>query len=89
MNFLIKTRIFENFSEITKCSNCNAVAYKGLLPQKRIQEGIHMKEWDCSNKNCNYHNTNQLSLLCKKCNGVRPNNSIPTDLIFDLFVPLN
>ena len=32
MNLLIRTRIFENFSEIAKCSGCNAVVYEGLIP---------------------------------------------------------
>lgn len=45
INFQIRTRIFENFGEIVKCADCNSICYEGLLPVKRIQEGLRMKQW--------------------------------------------
>ena len=40
MNLLVRTRIFENFSEIAKCSGCNAVVYEGLIPQAAYLRGF-------------------------------------------------
>ena len=64
INLLIRTRIFENFSEVVRCSDCNAVVYEGLIPRQRFEEGLKMKQWECT---CKHHNTVEMSLTCKKC----------------------
>ena len=89
MNLLIRTRIFENFSEIAKCSGCNAVVYEGLIPKQRIYEGLNMKQWHCGNKKCGHLNTVETSLTCKKCDSPRPKSTLPLDLLFPLYLPLN
>lgn len=89
INFLIRTRIFENFSELVRCSHCNAVVYEGLLPRQRIEEGLRMKQWQCGNGGCRHFNTVEMSLTCKKCQAPRPRATLPADLMFPLYVPLN
>jgi hypothetical protein len=32
----IQSRIFENFSEIIRCSDCNGIVYEGLIPRERF-----------------------------------------------------
>jgi hypothetical protein len=72
-----------------RCADCDAIAYEGLLPKRRVDEGLNMTEWECVNKKCKYMNVNTLALLCKKCKGPRPQHTISEDIIFELFVPLN
>lgn len=80
MNLQIKTRILEDISATTKCHNCNAIVYQGLLPKKRINEGIYFKHWKCTNKSlkkggnrdCGHENPNPLSMSCKRCGLTRP-----------------
>jgi len=43
INLLIRTRIFENYSEIIRCADCCAVVYQGLIPKQRFNEGLNMK----------------------------------------------
>lgn len=93
MNFQIKTRIFENFQAITKCAHCNSVVYDGLLPRKRIDEGLNMKQWICTNRPdskkdiCRQLNINPFAMVCKKCNLARPKDTIPPDIMFEPFLP--
>ena len=89
INFLIRTRVFERFSEIVRCSDCNAVVYEGLLPKQRFEEGLRMKKWRCGNRKCKHFNTVEMSLQCKKCKMPRPRGTLPADLMFPLYVPLN
>jgi uncharacterized protein with PIN domain len=42
---MIKTRIFENYNEIVRCSDCNAICWEGMLPKKRLMEGLKMNQW--------------------------------------------
>jgi len=88
-NLLIRTRIFENFSEIVRCQDCNAVVYEGLIPQQRFEEGLKMKQWQCGNGSCGHLNTVEMSLSCKKCQSPRPAETLPKDLIFPLYQPPN
>lgn len=43
VNFQIRCRIFENFNEVVRCNDCNALVWEGMLPRKRFREGIQMK----------------------------------------------
>ena len=45
INLMIKTRIFENYNEIVRCSDCNAICWEGMLPKKRLMEGLKMNQW--------------------------------------------
>ena len=45
INFVIRTRIFENYNEIVRCSDCNAITCEGMLPRRRFIEGLKMKQW--------------------------------------------
>jgi len=33
INLKIQSRIFENFNEIIRCSDCNGIVYEGLIPK--------------------------------------------------------
>ena len=89
INLMIHTRIFENYNELVKCAHCNAIVHEGILPSERIQEGLKMKKWNCQNKSCNAHNPVEMSLSCKKCSAPRPPSTLPADLIFPLFMPID
>lgn len=45
INFVIRTRVFENYNEIVRCSDCNAITCEGMLPRRRFIEGLKMKQW--------------------------------------------
>ena len=83
---MIRTRIFENFNEVVRCSDCNAVVYEGLIPRQRFEEGLKMKQWECT---CKHQNTVEMSLTCKQCSNPRPRSTLPKDLVFPLYVPLD
>lgn len=89
INLLIRTRIFENFNEVVRCSDCNAVVYEGLIPRQRFVEGLKMKQWECPQGDCKHHNTVEMSLTCKRCKNPRPRSTLPKDLVFPLYVPLD
>jgi len=89
INLLIRTRIFENFNELARCKDCHAVVHEGLIPAQRFKEGLNMKIWRCGNPECAFLNKVEMSLQCKKCNMPRPPKTVPPDLMFPLYVPLN
>ena len=86
---MIKTRIFENYDEIVRCSDCNAICWEGMLPKKRLMEGLKMNQWQCFRRGCGFFNSIEMSLACKSCGAARPRNTLPQDLLFPLYVPMN
>lgn len=89
INFVIRTRTFENYNEIVRCSACNAITCEGMLPRRRFIEGLKMKQWQCPNRKCRFFNTIEMSLACKQCGTARPKNTLPLDIMFPLYVPTN
>jgi len=89
VNLLIRTRIFENYSEVVKCHDCSALVHEGLLPMQRIHEGLNMKQWKCANRKCKHFNLEESTLRCKKCQTPRPFKTLPKDLVFPLYLPMN
>ena len=87
INFLIRTRIFENYNQIVRCNDCNAIVYSNLIPKQRFYEALNMKAWKCGLRKCGHYNTQETSLTCKKCGSPRPRNTLPQDLVFPLYVP--
>lgn len=62
INLMVRTRVFENYNEVTKCKDCHALVHRNLIPEKRFFEGINMKVWKCINPDCGYKNKITQSL---------------------------
>ena len=60
-----------------KCNECGA--HKPLDAEKK---------WVCDRKK-HYVNTVEMSLMCYRCSNPRPKNTLPYDVMFPLFVPLD
>lgn len=48
-----------------------------------------MKSWYCADKKCKTFNVEETSIVCNKCHAPRPFNSLPKDLVFPVYLPLN
>ena len=56
---------------------------------QRIHEGLNMKQWKCANRKCKHFNLEESTLRCKKCQTPRPFKTLPKDLVFPLYLPMN
>lgn len=46
-----------------------------------------MEEWHCPN--CKYVNSAEISIMCKVCQTPRPRRTLPEDLVFPLYKPVD
>jgi len=48
-----------------------------------------MCQWVCSNRMCRYPDNAEMSVACRKCKYPRPLDTVPKDVLFPLYLPLN
>ena len=60
-----------------------------MIPKKRFNEGIKMKQWQCVKKTCKFFNSVEMSLACAGCGVARPKTTLPHDIMFPFYLPLD